>query len=366
MTFHTLQEARAAWEADVQMLADYGISFEGAESYLPEPFRRNSNLAMDALPTLSTAANSGIPVVLTTYVDPTPIEILFAPNKAATIFGEQRKGTWTDTSIMFQLVEHDGEVTSYGDNNNNGHIGANTNWPQRQPYLFQTMKQYGELEIARAALAKLNWVAQLDKAAVQIMDKYMNLTYFFGVNGLQNYGLLNDPSLSASLTPSTKAASGVKWINANGQINAQANEVFADIQSLFYQLVEQTGGLVQAEDDMTLALSPGSAVALTATNTFNVNVHDLLKKNFPKLKVETAVQYGVQSASNQQGIIGGNFIQLIATSVEGYETGFCAFNEKFRSFAIIKKASSYEQKVMAGTLGAVIKEPIGISSMLGI
>ena len=48
------------------------------------------------------------------------------------------------------------------------------------------------------------------------------------------------------------------------------------------------------------------------------------------------------------------------------KTGFCAFNEKFRSFAIIKKASSYEQKVMAGTLGAVIKEPIGISSMLGI
>ena len=40
-----------------------------------------------------------------------------------------------------------------------------------------------------------------------MLNKFSNLTYFFGVQGLQNYGLLNDPHLNASLTPATKAPS---------------------------------------------------------------------------------------------------------------------------------------------------------------
>ncbi|TIS53181.1 MAG: DUF2184 domain-containing protein, partial [Mesorhizobium sp.] len=42
---------------------------------------------------------------------------------------------------------------------------------------------------------------------------------------------------------------------------------------------------------MTLAMSPESQLAMTATNSFNVNVEDLLKKNFPNLRVVSAVQY---------------------------------------------------------------------------
>ena len=69
----------------------------------------------------------------------------------------------------------------------------------------------------------------------------------------------------------------------------------ADVQSMFSKLVTQSSGIVDdmdAETEMVLAMSPQSEVALTATNTFNVNVFDLLKKNFPNIRFETAVQYG--------------------------------------------------------------------------
>jgi hypothetical protein len=369
------QEAQTAWEAHRARFELAGATLPGVRSYVPDEIRHDFVLAMDtlesmgaisadALPTLMTNPNAGIPALLTTMIDPQVFEVLFAPNKAAEIFGEVRKGTWLDQTVLFPTVEHDGEVTSYGDYAELGHTGVNTNWPQRQSYLYQTVKEYGELELARAGLGKVNWVAEIDKAAATVLNKFQNLTYFFGVANLQNYGLLNDPALSASLTPASKAWGGTKWI-LGSVVEATANEVYADIQSLFLQLVANTGGLVQSDTKLTLALSPQSEVALTATNTFNVNVHDLLKKNFPNISIKTAVQYGVITTQNSQGL-SANLVQLFAEDLEGQQTGYCAFNEKLRSHPIIRAMSSYKQKLTAGTWGAIIRMPVAIVSMLGV
>lgn len=365
MNFH---ESQTAFAEDAARLASAGIHLPmDVVAYMPEVFKRDSGLAMDAAGTLSTTPNSAVPAILTTMIDPTIIEILFAPNKAAEITSEMQKGSWIDDTIMFPVVEHEGEVSSYGDFNENGHSGVNTNWPQRQSYLFQCVKEYGERELERAGLSKLNWVSEIDKAAALVLNKFQNLTYFFGVAGLQNYGLLNDPNLPASLTPGTKATNTPFWINqSTGAITATANEVYTDIQSIFAQLVANSGGLIEATDKLVLSMSPSVAVALTATNTFNVNVYDLLKKNFPNIRFETAVQYGKLSATNPQGIAAGNLVQMICETVEGQQTSFCAYNEKMRAHAIIKAMSSFKQKVSAGTWGSVIKQPFGIASMIGV
>lgn len=363
------QESVALFRADRGFHEDRGIHWQpGAEviGYMPEDFKFNYDLAMDAaIPTLSTNANSAVPALLTTLIDPEVFEILFAPSKAAEILGEVRKGTWLDDVAMFPVAEATGEVSSYGDFNENGRAGVNTNWPTRQSYLFQVIKEYGEREMERAGLARLNWVSELDKSAALSLTKFSNYTYFFGVQGLANYGLLNDPNLSAALTPGTKTAGGTAWI-VSGQINATANEIYLDIEALFYRLVTQTAGLVNREAPLVLAMSPGSEVALTATNSFNVNVSDLLKKNFPNIKVITAVQYGVLSASNPQGVAAGNFVQMIVQEVEGQRTGYSAFNEKQRAHPVIRAMSSFRQKVTAGTWGTVIRFPAGIASMVGV
>jgi hypothetical protein len=163
------------------------------------------SIAMDALPQLVTQGNTGIPAFLTNYLDPEMIRILVTPNKAAKIIGEVKKGDWTTQTAMFPVVESTGQVTSYGDFNAGGSVGENINWVNRQSYLFQTVTQWGELELERAGQAKINYAANLNIASTLLLDKFMNNCYFYGVSGLLNYGLLNDPSLPASISPVIKS-----------------------------------------------------------------------------------------------------------------------------------------------------------------
>ena len=353
---------------DFEALAEAGAHFYGSEQvFIEDAWKSNFNLAMDAQPALTTNPNSGIPSWLTTFIDPTIINVLFSPLKAAKIFGEVKKGDWLMQTALFPIVEYTGEVSSYGDFNENGRTGLNTDFPNRQSYLYQIIKEYGELEMERAGLARIAWASELDRAAINILNRFQNNTYFFGIAGLQNYGGLNDPNLSASLTPATKAAGGTTWF-VNGNPNATANEVYNDILSIYEQLVVQAGGVVELdmEQTMVLAMSPAVQVALDFTNTYGITTRDMLRKAFPNMRMETAVQYGVQSASNTPGIVAGNLVQLIAENAGGQDTCFCAFNEKLRTHKIVIALSSYKQKATQGTWGTVVRQPYAIASMLGV
>lgn len=360
------QEARSAWADHRAEFLRRGITMPLVQSYVPDEWSHDYALAMDAQPQLFTDPNSAVPALFTTMVDPKVFRGLFAPNKMAEIKGEQREGTWVMDTLMLPVTEAAGEVAAYGDFAENGHATANVNYPQRQAFLFQVIKEYGERELERAGLARISWVTELDYSAALMLNKFSNLTYAFGVAGLQNYGLLNDPHLNASLTPSIKAAGGTAWVNASNVIVATANEIFLDIESLFIALVNQTAGILNRESKVTLALSPISEMALTATNSFGVNVSTLLKLNFPSIRVISAIQYQALSASNPQGVAGGNFAQLIADDVEGMETGYCGFNEKMRAHKLIPAMSSFKQKVSAGTWGCILRQTAGIASMIGI
>lgn len=308
--------------------------------------------ACDAQPALVTTSNSGIPAFLSTFIDPKLIEVLVAPMKAAEVVGDElKKGDWTTETAMFPVVESTGETSSYGDYSTSGVAGTNFNFPQRQSYHYQVMTQWGERELERAGLARIDLANRLNLASVLTLNKFQNKTYFYGVSGLQNYGLLNDPSLSAAITPVTKIAGGTSWTNAT------ALEVLADIQKLYTKLQTQMNGLVELDSRMTLAMSPASEVALTKTTEFNVNVSDILKKNFPNLTVKTAPEYSTGS---------GELAQLILDDFEGQRTASCAFTEKLRAHPIVVKASSFEQKKSQGTWGTIIFRPAAIAQMLAI
>ena len=319
-----------------------------------------ARLAMDAQPALVTVSNTGIPSYLANYIDPNFVKVLVTPNKAAKILGEAKKGDWTTATATFPVVEHTGEVSSYGDYSENGSVNFNANFPYRQSYHYQTITQWGERQLEVMGLAKIDAAARLNVASAIVLDKFQNNTYFYGVAGLQNYGLLNDPSLLPSIAPGVKAynsGNSGPWIT-NGAVTATANEIYTDIQILFNQLVLQSGGLIDMESKLVLALAPSSEVALTTTNQYNVNVYDLIKKNFPNLRIENAMQY--------QNSTGGNLVQLIAEEVEGQQTAFCAFTEKMRMHPIIRSTSSFKQKKTQGSWGTVVLQPFAIASMLGV
>lgn len=315
-------------------------------------------LALDAQPSLVTVSNAGIPQWLANFLDPAIIEILVAPMKAAEIVGQEtKKGDWTTLTTTFITVEATGETSSYGDYNENGRAGVNTNYPERQSYHYQVITQWGERELEMAGLGKVDWASQVNKASVLTLNKFQNASYFFGVAGLQNYGLLNDPNLLPAISPAIKAAGGTAWINPDGSPNATALEVLADIQSMYYNAQKQAKGLITLDTKFTLAMSPLSEVAMTFTNEFKVNVADLLKKNYPNLTVKTAPEYSTAA---------GELVQLIADEVEGQRTATTAFTEKLRAHPMKLDLSSFKQKKSQGTWGTVIFRPIFITSMIGV
>lgn len=193
----------------------------------------------------------------------------------------------------------------------------------------------------------------MNLASVLTLNKFQNQTYFFGVSGLQNYGLLNDPNLIAPIAPTVEASQG----NAVLWSAKDALGVYADVEALFAQLQYQTNGLVDLETPMTLAMSPGSQVAFTKVTQYNVNVMDMFKKNFPNLTIKTAPEYATAS---------GNLVQLIATEIQGQRTVDVAFTEKLRAHPIVIELSSFKQKKSQGTFGAIVYRPIFIAQMLGV
>ena len=362
------QEAQAQWQAHKGAIASKGVILPAVTMYTPDEWRTDfRRMALDAQPgPLSTDPSAGIPAMLTTVIDPEVIRAIFAPLAFAEMLGERKAGDWLEETRMFPVVEETGEVSSYGDFNNNGRAGVNLNFPQFQSYLFQIFQIYGERELERAGLAKINYVGELGVSAADLLNRYQNLTYAFGVTGLQNYGIINNPYLSAFSTPAVKAWGGTTWFD-NGSPAATANEVYNDILTLAETLINQTNGALDLDSKMTLAMSPASSLALRFANSFGVYVKDLLKEGFPNMTVKTAPQYGQQTTTNSQGYsTAGNAMQLIADKIQGQKVAWAAFNEKLRAHKIIAEPSSWKQKMTSGTWGTILRMPVGVTGMIGV
>lgn len=338
---------------------DWGIHVTAdTREFLPKEYKTSFSMACDAQPALATVGNAGIPIWMTLYQDPEAVRILQAPNAGADIYGERKMGDWTTHTAMFNVIENTGEVSTYGDWNTNGRSDVNFQYPQRQSYLFQTIVEYGDLEIDRAGEAKLSLVSELQVSAAKTLDKFSDLVYHNGVSGLQCYGMMNDPSLTAALTPVTKAAAGfgTKWVN-NYVVGATANEVMQDVQSMFALLVQQSQGYIKINDPMTLVMAPQSMLGLTATNIYGKTAREMIDAVFPNIRYVQSPRFATGS---------GNLLQLIADSFDGMKTGFCAFNEKMRDHSIVRGLSGYTQKKTSGSFGAIIRYPLGVAQMLGV
>lgn len=340
---------------DMAVLGPRGLVLPASYTgYIDPAYANNYSLAMDAQPSLVTVNNAGIPAFLTTFFDPEVTRILFAPLMIEEIAGSSQKGSWVSDIDMFGVVEPAGEASGYGDFNNNGMSDANVNFVARQNYRFQTHVKWGELELEKYGEARINYANEQSQAAAWVLTNTANTIGFYGVAGLQNYGLLNDPNLNASITP----VGGTTWpAKITADPNAAAVGISGDIFKLFGQLVAQTNGLINRQTPMVLALSPEREALLTTTNQFNVNVSDLLTKNFPNLRIVTAPQYNTQA---------GEVMQLIAPKIQGQNVLGYAYSEKMRAHPVVVGTSNWTQKRSAGAWGTIIRISAGIATMIGI
>jgi hypothetical protein len=340
----------------------YGIVFDGAGAVRDVVAERRwaaASFAMDAAPTYAlqaqmvTTVNAGIPAYLTNYMDPELVRVLTTPLKAEEILPAKKYGDWTTLTAQFPIIESNGDVSSYGDFNNNGQVGVNVDFVPRQSYHFQTFTRWGDQQLDRMGLAKIDFAAEQNVASAKVINIALNKGWMYGYTGLDNYGILNDPSLSAYLTPATKAATGTTWAAATGK------EVYADVQALFVQLQKQLGGNLDMGAPMKLVCSPAIQPNLLKPmdNVYGTSsVEDFLKKAMPKLQVVAAMEYDTTS---------GQVVQLIADEVQGQKTGWVGFTERMRAHAIVRETSSTHQKKSAGIWGAIIKFPAAFAQGIG-
>ena len=164
-----------AFGSYINALRNAGVHLGDNMQALTPAMRQDYRFAMDAAqPGLVSTPNSAIPSVLTTFVDPETLRILTAPNAAADILGEVRKGDWTTQTAIFKVAEYAGDVSNYGDFSGTGRVTVNTAFPEHQNHIYQTTLQYGDREMEIEGLAKLNWAEEQKNSAIQILNKYQN------------------------------------------------------------------------------------------------------------------------------------------------------------------------------------------------
>lgn len=335
-----------------RLLAENGIIMLDSAIYAQDGWGHDYNLALDAQPALLTTLNQGIPAFLAQVVDPTVLDVVMQPRVVAEIAGgEVQKGDWLSQSMLMPLAESSGTVVTYGDYDNGGNVDFNVEWVSRQPWHFQTIKRIGEKQVGHWGLAAIDANARLDASKAILFDTIFNRSYAYGVAGLQNYGILNDPSLAMAIAPTTKAAGGTSWDLATSV------EIYNDVLKLFGELQSQMGGNIRRTDALVLALSPAKEAQLSVVNEFGVQTRDLIARNWPGLRIEVVPEYETAS---------GEVMQMIVPSYQGEQTIWAAFTEKMRAHPVVQELSAWAQKFSAGVWGAIIRRPVCVAQMIGI
>ena len=324
---------------NVSELARVGVSSVGGQFKLLDA-NIKQRMAMDEA--LVTSPNGGLLDIFTRFVDPERIQVLFSPMPLAEALPEVQKGDWTTSTATFTVVESAGKPTSYGDWNDNSSTSVNANFVDRQPYLYQQILHVGEREQEMYGQARINYAQELIDGCALNLNKLQHNIYAFGVSGLQNYGVLNDPNLSAPIT-------GANWATASNL------DMLNDIRKLFTQLVKQTNGLVRRNDVLKLMISPDQESNLTASNEYNTSAYDLILKAFPNLDIVSIPEYATNA---------GEYVQLIAPKYNGSNNIELGYNVKLRVHNLVQCLSGYKQKRSQGSYGAIIKRPLFIATMI--
>lgn len=331
----------------LSQIREKGFVFNGAKGFIT---KNNMNrILRDSA--LITTPNSGVPAVFTTWIDPMVVNILTAPTNAKKIFGEVKKGDWTNDGALFKAVEPVGESTAYTDYGNGATADVNVTFPYRQNFLAQTHIRYGEQEMAVSGKAMIDLASEKQQSAATIINKDQNRFYLYGVENKEIYGLLNEPNLPAAITPAVVNTDKTKWADKTTQ------QIYDDVLLLASELFTNSMGNIDQTADLTLVVSPSTAVQLGKATDYNISVQDMLNKYFSNLDIVTLPELEADS---------GNNIMLIAKSIDGRPTAQLGFSEKLRALRVVPYTSWYEQKYVFGTYGAIVYYPFAIATMTGV
>ena len=296
---------------------------------------------------LADSNSIGYPISAFSYLSPEIVPILLSARNATKLGREVKTGVWTDDYMQFPVEEYAGDVTPYNDYQNGVTTDVNYEFPVREQLRFQTTLTFGDLEAEKASFAKIGLINAKQRASAEIIAQESNRFYLYGVQGKKIYGLLNDPNLNATISPINIAPSGQTGITTwtdkmSSQPSTFANIAYNDINALWTELCSKNGGNIDANTPMILALSNKMLPYLNTPNSFGLTAAKMIKDNFPNIEI------------------------IALPELMGVSTVDCCYSDKYRLGRLVVKTSSYEQKAISTTWGAVVKRPSLIATMLGI
>ncbi len=341
-----LSESRDIHLYNPKAFIENGRNLDRSGKEIPNNFNQ---IALDT--NLVSQANVTVPAALLSYWDPKAIEILTQKRGAREMFPEVKKGNFSSSQVYFRTNEITGSTAPYSDFAQMGTAEVNYNFPFREVYRFQTLISIGDLEAEMAGEAQIACIADKQRAATSMLDIDANRFYLYGVEGKQIFGILNDPSLPAVITPHSYEGR-VLWEEKS------TVERYNDILKLFEELASNMGGHVNAQMPLVLALSPSLNVMLGAATDYNISVLDMLKHYFTNLRIVVLPELIAEDKTQT--------ICFYPEEILGQAVGECVAPEKFRAYPPYRQESSLTQKLAAATAGAVIYHPLAFVRMQGM
>ena len=316
-------------------------------------------LAMDSA--MQTTPNVGYPASLFQYIDPQIVEILFGVTNANRLAPEVKQGTWEQEYYNYAVEERISDVTAYSDRTENVTTEVNYEYNVRELARFQTVIQYGDLEVDKANQAKIALQSRKQLAGADIIARKQNQFYLYGVSNKQNYGILNEPNLNPSINPNSITVGGntyTTWADKVANDTASAgNHVFNDVLKLWSELASKNGGNIDQNERIILAVSNAVVSYLSAPNQFGLTAMQMIKDNFPNLEVVQLPELSTQA---------GEQIKMIVPSLYGVDTMNVAFADKLRVGRVIQTVSGQKLKMVGTSWGCILKRASLVATMMGV
>lgn len=335
----------------VKTLNALGINYD---SRALDEFRA---FASDISPNLVTTPSMMTPVQFLQYWLTPLIKIVTAARDADTILGRTFAGSWEDEEIVQPVIEYTGQARPYGDKTTLNLASFNLNYATRTIVRMEQDVEVGKLEALRASKVRIDALGTKRDAAALSLAISANDIAFYGYNGGSNrtYGLLNDPELGAYISLPNGAAGQSEWSSKT------FNEIVADINAAMSRLRVQTGNNFKPERDAAVLVLPVSVMQeLGKVNAMGTtSVMDWIRKTFPRLRVESAVQLDGAQA-------GDNVMYLFAEEIAGNKVIDQFMQDALRLVGVEQKAKNTLESYSNATAGVFVRVPIGVVRYTGV
>lgn len=303
----------------------------------------------DAMPNI-TPNNIGMPAGILSQVSVEVAETILAYRSGDEALGGRRKLLdWEQQDYYLPLVEKTGSVEPYSDFDDSVASGLNVTFGRTGHYLFSTSYNVGEREAMQLAQGNINSDNYLISASLEALAVELNRVAFNGyVNNNGSflvYGLLNNTSLNNYET-SDKKFSNMTYL-----------ECVAFFAKAIAKLRSQTGNNIQRGSKLRVVVASNAfdVLALKFTD-LGVDAITALINKFKELDVEITITPAIEldNANANQDVI----YFILENSQGGIsDTTTLGYSEIGRMSNVVLGTTYKQQKVSAGTTGAVIYKP---------